>query len=60
VPNACGELVSRASPGAAELSSVSQRSSRVRSSPMLRANAVIAGGPPMICSSRFPAVLMLL
>jgi hypothetical protein len=43
----------------AELSSVSQRSNRVLSSPMLRANAVIAGGPPIACNSRLPAVLSL-
>jgi len=40
--------VSRGSPGIAEFSSVSQRSSRVWPSPIDRAKSVIADGPPMV------------
>ena len=53
-----GVLVSRGSPGLAELSSISHRSSRVRSSPMLRAKSVMAEGPPIICKSRLPAAVV--
>jgi hypothetical protein len=50
-------LVSRGSPGTAEFNAVSHRCSRELGSPMLRANAVMAGGPPMACErSAGPAI----
>ena len=54
-----GVLVSRGSPGIAVFSSISQRSNLVRSSPMERANSVMAGGPPIARNSRLAAALSL-
>jgi len=59
VPNATGVLVSRRSPGTAEFNAVSQRSSRDTSSPIERANSVIAGGPPSTRSRALAALLSL-
>src|SRR5690606_14378772 len=56
---AAGEVVSRGSPGVASLRSVSQRSSRVTSSPMERRNVVTASGPPSASSTLLAAVLSL-
>ena len=56
---ASGVVVSRGSPGMALLSSVSQRSSLKAWSPMERANAVTAEGPPSTFISRLAAALSL-
>ena len=57
--NKSGVLVSRTSPGSAEFRSVSQRSSRVTPSPMLRAKSVTAVGPPIVWRIRLAAQLSL-
>ena len=56
---AFGVVVSRGSSGKASLSEGSSRSNRVTWSPRLRAKAVSPGGPPMLASSKLPAVLSL-
>ncbi len=56
---AAGVVVSRGSPGRFSFRVGSTRSSRVARSPSPRANAVSAGGPPKLDSSRLPAVLSL-
>ena len=54
-----GLVVSRGSPGVASLRLGSLRSSRVTLSPSERANCVKPAGPPIVCSTRFAAVLSL-